>query len=257
MTKVKMSLAFAIGVLMIVFLSSLSGTTSEKRAEAFPGPDNPYVSSQWCYAPGLAGLTLNWTSYNNGPQWVAMSHFDNGWIWGTYVLLGPFPAWQSSLTPWFPIADNAPLHILIGTVTPSGLFKSPVILITTNGCRGGPPIGSCEQNWQPGCPRPPAWVDCGATVFSAPRGPEGCVWVTRGENASYSPGDQVVLCYWIDRAMSVRLETEGPNTVVHVDGNDDGRGDCIVGNAGAVGQRTTTLFGPGGVLLDRTRWRVQ
>ena len=252
----RLLISAAVAVVLAATLITFSYSSTPKTTEAFPGSDNPQIAAKWCFTPGLGGMTITWQTYNNGSQWVNISHNNNGWIWGTYVLEGPLPSGMNSFTPYYAINDNAPLYIMITTVTADGFKHYSNMLVTTlNACQNQPPVSCNDNDWRPGC-APPSWVNCGITTFST-NNLQGCVWVTEGENAEYDEGDRVVICYWVNRSTPIRVETEGPTgIVVNLTGFDDGRGDCIIGTAGQDGERTTRLYGSNNVLLDTTHWEV-
>src|SRR3954451_12321346 len=67
-------------------------------AEAYPNVDNLGVTGQTCLSDGSVGLSLSWTAYNLGGQWVDLTLFNNGFAPGTFIGLGPLSAGQNTFT---------------------------------------------------------------------------------------------------------------------------------------------------------------
>jgi len=79
------------------------------------------------------GLSLSWTAYNQGPQWVDLSLFDNGFAPGTFIGLGPLPSGQNSFT-WDGIRPGL-LHFLrINTATPGGWAPASIGFFSRGDC---------------------------------------------------------------------------------------------------------------------------
>jgi hypothetical protein len=124
------------------------------RAE-YPGADNLFVVSQWCLPDGNVGIEIRWQSYNLGNQWIDMSHSNNGWIFGTFVGLGPFAPWESSLVPWFGIRPGAATFIRVNTNIGGFWYPSQTIQFTTAFCapqQSQDSDGDGVPNFQDACP---------------------------------------------------------------------------------------------------------
>jgi len=102
-------------------------------AEAFPNVDNLAVSGQTCLSDGTVGLSLSWTSYNQGGQWVDLTLFDNGFAPGSFVGLGPLSSGQNSFT-WNGLKPGL-LHFLrINTLAPSGWMPTAISFVSRGDC---------------------------------------------------------------------------------------------------------------------------
>src|SRR6266545_2822149 len=72
-------------------------TMSQVEA-AFPGPDSLQISSQQCLPNGSVRVNFSWTAYGNGPQWIDLSLFNNGFAPQTFIGLGPLAPNQNQFT---------------------------------------------------------------------------------------------------------------------------------------------------------------
>src|SRR5947209_1501645 len=122
-------------VLAVVSLLALQlpGRHGGGVAEAFPNADNLAVSGQACLSDGSVGLSLSWTSYGTGGQWVDLTLFDNGFAPGTFIGLGPLNSGQNTFT-WNGLRPGL-LHFLrLNTLTPQGWAPSFVSFATRGDC---------------------------------------------------------------------------------------------------------------------------
>jgi hypothetical protein len=62
-----------------------------------PTAAQPLSATQNCMPSGRVSVTFRWapsTWFAAGHQWVDLSIFNNGFIWGTFIGSGPFVAWN-------------------------------------------------------------------------------------------------------------------------------------------------------------------
>jgi len=282
-----------------------AGIDQTPRGQAFeyPGADNVSVVSQQCLPDGSVLININWQTYNLGYQWTDLSLYNNGWIWGTFVGIGPaLPSATSQ--PWGGLLPGYWHYLRINTLTPFGWWPSSTIsFFTRNDCfqapfdsdgdgvpnsqdlcpnqfgspaYGGCPVpqpgggqfgNMCAAGWCPGQPAPAQFCPSQPQILIFPPPAAGCVWVTKGENSTYAIGEQVTVCWWLNRAMDIRIDTQRPTDTSPVLPlvSDDGRGGCTNTNyAGQplitglpTGQRITRLYGPSNQVLDTMIWYVQ
>lgn len=340
-TRGEMLRKFLVVFAIAVFALTISGVTIRGApAEAaqepgiapgsappqYPGADNITVYLS-CQPDGRVTLNLNWVSYGFGIQYVDLSLFNNGWIFGTFIGQGPLPAYQNQFT-WTGLLPNAQHYVRVNTGTQYGWQASQTYVFTTSNCAynpypplcgtyGQPPCTSpgfpppynppCGGYGQPACPPPNCGnaygVPCpgtptqcyGTPTFSTyqpgncpppgacsvqtaqimiyPPPAQGCVWTTRGEGATYSLGEYVTYCYWVNQPMMVSISAtrpDGSTVQVLPPVWDDGTGGCaFFGNwagfqpaqAGPpVGPRTAYLSGGlqyASQQLDTTTFTVQ
>ncbi|HLF77104.1 MAG TPA: thrombospondin type 3 repeat-containing protein [Dehalococcoidia bacterium] len=232
-------------------VAQAAGLSPGERAQRFeyPGVDNVSVVSQTCQADGTVLIQVNWTTYNLGYQWTDLSLHNNGWIWGTFVGVGPaLPSATSQ--PWGGLLPGYWHYLRVNTLTPFGWWPSPTIaFFTRNDCfvqdsdgdgvpnnvdycpnqfgspaYGGCPIPTppppttarCEQpngtGWCPGQPAPQQHCPAQAQILIFPPPPAGCVWVTKGENSNYVVGEQITICYWVNQPnVYVQVTTQRPD----------------------------------------------
>jgi hypothetical protein len=273
-------------------------TPSVQRFE-YPGADSVNVSSQQCTFDGRVSIQVSWTSYNLGLQWLDLSLFNNGFAWGTFVGLGPL-APSANSQEWGGLLPGQWHFLRVNTLAWFGWAPSSTVSFYTradcggggfvdsdgdgipnnvdacpfqygfpqyNGCPvpqgGGVQPYMCGGGWCPGQPAPVQFCGGGGPPAVLVVGPRGCVWVLRGEGSSYRIGEQVTICYWVSEPMHVLIRSQTPAGFAPdvVNGNDDGRGNCVNVNAQGqplvvgqpAGQRTTRLY-TGNTLLDETVW---
>jgi hypothetical protein len=104
---------------------------------AYPGADLPYVASQQCLPDGTVSVTIGWTSYSTGSQWVDISAANNGFIPGTYSVAGPLPFDQNSIT--WGLQPSTTYFARIDTLTDYGLFSTQTLPLSTGTtCQAAP-----------------------------------------------------------------------------------------------------------------------
>jgi hypothetical protein len=265
------------------------------KALEYPGADNVSVVNQQCLSDGTVQVTVNWQSYNLGPQWIDLSLYNNGFAQGTFIGLGPLSPYSNS-QPWGGLLPGNWHYLRVNTLTQYGWYPSQTVsFFTRNDCYYQPPTvidsdgdgvpdyrdtcpyqygpaynngcpvstppppnnggAMCGGSWCPGQPAPAQFCGVQPLVVQA----RGCVWVTKGEGATYSIGEPITVCYWVSQPMYVQVTNKTPNgTNIIVNGNDDGRGNCVTSTVGSpAGQRTTTLYTLNSQMLDSVTWNAQ
>src|SRR5690348_3491329 len=84
----------------------------------YPGADNITVYLT-CQPDGRVTLNLNWVGYGLGAQFVDLSLFNNGFLFGTFIGQGPLPPYQNQFT-WTGLLPNAQHYIRVNTSTVYG-----------------------------------------------------------------------------------------------------------------------------------------
>lgn len=265
------------------------GIRPQEVAQEYPGADNVQLRLE-CQFDGYVRLILTWTQYNLGIQFVDLTLHNNGWLWGTFIGIGPFFPGQSSAV-WEGLIPNARHYVRINTLAGFSWFPSQTYSFTTSNCGfqqpfppfpqpfppfpqpippfPQPPVpGPCVGNstaatYQAGnCP-PPTECPATATILIFPAPLQGCVFPRRGTGATYFQGEWFEVCYWVNQPMFVRVIHNGPSGQQDlVNGYDDGTGGCVWAPTplGGPGQRTQTLLGGRNAAtqqLDTTNFVVQ
>jgi hypothetical protein len=209
----------------------------------FPGADNLRVAQE-CLPGGSVRIRVDWTAYNQGIEFVDLSLFNNGWIFGTFLGAGPLPGFQNSLT-WDGLIPGAQHFLRVNTLTFFGWQPSPTVsFITRTDCFGR---GPCDFAPCPPPPPPPPGrcVPNAPTILIFPPVPAvgGCVTV----DPLLRLGQPVVVCYAVTQPMFVHIMAIKPDGTSYdvVNGFDDGRGDCVSpGPAGfPFGTRRVFMYG--------------
>jgi hypothetical protein len=102
-------------------------------AEAYPNVDNLGVTGQTCLSDGSVGLSLSWTTYNLGGQWVDLTLFNNGFAPGSFISLGPLSASQNSFT-WNGLRPGLLHYLRLNTLTANGWFPTSISFTTRGDC---------------------------------------------------------------------------------------------------------------------------
>ena len=241
----KLAIALVAVASLFFALSGQGASLRPAPAEAYPGADNFQIAGQECVGSGNVRLQMAWTSYNLGAQWFDVSLFNNGWVWGTFVGAGPIASGQNSFT-WEGFIPGARHYLRVNTLTEWGWYESQTVSFVTRTCSGGGSGGGSGSKTGPHCDGStwcsgdPAPAHCS---LPAGPGPKGCIWVDRiNSKFSYKPGQPVAICYWVDRPVLVKVVMDSSQgTITLLNGPDDGKGDCINGVAGPVGERFTIL----------------
>jgi len=127
----------------------------------YPGADNITVYLT-CQPDGRVTLNLNWVGYGLGAQFVDLSLFNNGFLFGTFIGQGPLPPYQNQFT-WTGLLPNAQHYIRVNTSTVYGWQPSQTYVFTTSNC-GYTPYPYPQPNPYPPNPYPPQ--PCG--TYGAP-----------------------------------------------------------------------------------------
>lgn len=257
----KKLLAILAIALFAAFISGVAGRSAEAAQQPgiqpgsdvaqYPGADNVTISTE-CMSDGHVRLRLGWTSYGFGPQFVDLSLSNNGFIFGTFVGLGPLSPYQNSFI-WEGVLAGLQHYIRINTGTQFGWQPSQTYTFITPNCAYyPPPPGQCGtypyyipcpitppppqqcvgtpnfNNYQPGNCAPVGACQM-ATIAISPAPPAGCVWTTKGEGSSYVVGEPVTYCYWVNMPMWVHIVATlpgGGQVEVLPWIQDNGQGGC-------------------------------
>jgi hypothetical protein len=190
-----------------------------------------------------------WTPSQQGPQWLDLSLFDNGFALGTFLASGPMAAEQSTLT-WDGLLPNAQHHVRVNTLTASGWFPSQTMTFSTPNDCPFPPVQPAPLT---------ATVQCaGLTVVTL----SGCVWTLRPDFATYVSGEIVHYCYFVSQPSFVRIVATKPDgtSLVVIEGFEGSSGACVGPFLAAppFGLRTVVMYGgPDMRVLDETHFFVQ
>jgi hypothetical protein len=263
------------------------GMRPQEETAQYPGADNITVYLE-CQYDGYVRLRLQWTTYNLGLQYEDLSLFNNGWLWGTFIGIGPFAPNQST-SVWEGLVPGQWHYLRINTLTSFGWQPSQTLqFLTRNDCAYYPPPipqppippappypptppypgpsvctgTSTPQTYQAGnCP-PPTECPATATILIFPPPSQGCVFTRVGTGGTMNQGQSFEVCYWVNQPMYVRIVHQGPNgQQTLVNGYDDGRGGCVWAPTplGGAGQRSETLYGgptSANQVLDTTTFNV-
>jgi len=266
------------------------GIRPQQETLQYPGADNITVYLE-CQYDGRVRLRLQWSTYNMGIQYEDLSLFNNGWLFGTFIGIGPFGPGQST-SVWEGLVPGQWHYLRINTLTAYGWQPSQTIaFLSRSDCyyqpQPQPPIPpyypptppyypptypptypgpvactgtSTTATFQAGnCP-PATECPSTATIMIYPTPSQGCVFVRRGTGGTYFQGELFEVCYWVNQPMNVRIVHQGPTGAQEfVNGYDDGRGGCVTSPTplGGPGGRSETLYGPNGQVLDTTTFNVQ
>ncbi len=104
------------------------GALTSRAALAYPGADNLAVQQQ-CIPGNEVQVTLSWTPYNLGQQWVDVS-LTNNFASGSFISNGPYAPNVSFVTgPG--IQTGITLYVRINTSTPTGFVPSSTLQFQT------------------------------------------------------------------------------------------------------------------------------
>ena len=144
---------------------------SIRAAEATPA-GSLRVESQVCAADrDEVTVTFAWVAAGDGPQWIDLSLFDNGFAPRTFIGLGPLDA-RASRFVWSGILPAARHFARVNTLTNRGWEPSQTLAFSTQGCHVPassvtvtttcsatiPGRTTMTAQWQPGDPGI-QWVD--------------------------------------------------------------------------------------------------
>jgi len=296
----------ALSVFAVALLIAAIGVVSAPRKDAaaaenpgirppvetmqYPGADNITVFLE-CQYDGRTRLRLQWSTYYMGIQYEDLSLFNNGWLFGTFIGIGPFGPNQNT-SVWEGLVPGQRHYLRINTLTAYGWEPSQTLtFLSRSDCYTQPiPLPPAPPYYPPPPYSPPAPVpppypgpvactpgattatyqagncppasECptAATILIYPPPSQGCVFVRRGTGGTYFQGETFEVCYWVNQPMNVRIVHQGPSGAQEfLNGYDDGRGGCIVSPTplGGPGGRSETLYGPNGQVLDTTTFNVQ
>ena len=265
------------------------GIRPQQETMQYPGADNITIYLE-CQFDGRTRMRLQWSTYNMGIQFEDLSLFNNGWIFGTFIGIGPFAPNQST-SVWEGLVPGQWHYLRINTLTAYGWQPSQTLqFLSRNDCYVQPqpqppippyppqPVPPYPQPQPPypgpvactgtsttatyvagNCP-PPSECPATATILIYPPPGQGCVFVRRGTGSTYFQGESFEVCYWVNQPMYVRILHQGPSGAQEfVNGYDDGRGGCVWSPTplGGPGGRSETLYGNNGQVLDTTTFIVQ
>jgi hypothetical protein len=242
------TLLFAFGSLVAVLLAAIAAVgTSERTARAYYAPAQLSTDLFFeCQPDGAVRVYLQWSSSNQGLQWLDLSLFDNDFQPGTFLSAGPLPSGQGSLT-WDGLVPGAWHVVRVNTLTDAGWAPSEKMLFfTPNDCtaaRAGTEVP------------PPIPVGCIDNGLAA------CVTTEAGDYGAFDVGDTVFYCFAVREPGYVRVVTTKPDgSHIIVYNNFANTGACVGPYEAAVplGLRTVDLYGgPGMQLLSETHFFVR
>jgi hypothetical protein len=249
-----MRLRLTIAVLTASLLLSLSWPQSSAPARAEPEANAAaQISTDLlfeCLQDNTIRVVFTWVSSGQGPQWVDLSLFDNGFALGTFLGSGPIDAGQRSLI-WDGLLPNTLHFVRVNTLTASGWFPSQTMtFVTPNDC----PFAVTAPI--------PLAVPSGCNGLSAAV-LAGCVWTPNAPDfGSRAVGDTVFYCYAVSQPTNVRIIAHKPDgtALLVLDGFVSGPGACIGPFQANVplGLRTVSMFaGPGLQLVSQTHFSVR
>lgn len=165
---------YFVAMLAVLVLWSAVDAGPERIAEAaFPGADSVSLIAQTCLPDGRVEIDVVWTGYNQGPQWVDLSLFDNGFAPNSFIGL---QANQNSMI-WDGLLPGLTHYLRVNTLTNIGWVPSSTLAFTTRG----------------DCPASGAFPGAaGVALAQQTCNPDGKVGIT----VSWSPSMQVV--QWVD-----------------------------------------------------------
>ena len=265
------------------------GIRPQQETMQYPGADNITIYLE-CQFDGRTRLRLQWSTYNMGIQFEDLSLFNNGWLFGTFIGIGPFAPNQST-SVWEGLVPGQWHYLRINTLTRVRLAAQPDaavplaqrLLRTAAAATADPSVPAAlsavpaaattvpgsgrlygdqhnrPRTW-PATARRPSECPATATILIYPPPGQGCVFVRRGTGSTYFQGESFEVCYWVNQPMYVRIVHQGPSGAQEfVNGYDDGRGGCVWSPTplGGPGGRSETLYGNNGQVLDTTTFNVQ
>jgi len=281
--------------LLIAAIGVIAAPRTDAQAAENPGVRPPHETMQYpgadnitlyleCQFDGRTRLRLQWSTYNLGIQFEDLSLFNNGWLFGTFIGIGPFGPSQNT-SVWEGLLPGQWHYLRINTLTPYGWQPSTTLqFLSRNDCYQQPlpqpPIppyfppqppfpypgpsvcngASTPATFQAGNCAPTPECPTAVTILIYPPAAQGCVFVRRGTGGTYFQGEWFEVCYWVNQPMNVRIVHQGPTGAQEfVNGYDDGRGGCVWSPTplGGPGGRSETLYGPNGQVLDTTTFNVQ
>ena len=200
-------------VLGVLALAMGLGAESQRRAEAAP------LGAAWNLRVSNIGpsqASFQWNASGWGvQQWVDISHW-NGFYW-QWQNAGPFGTWTSSHT-WTGLLSNTTYYVRVNT----GLWDGNWLASDWVGFATTQVATPCYGNTLTITPYVvPNVINCGQSWVK--------IWTDRGEGSSYFINEAIRVCYSVSAPMYIRILdilANGSQQVL-LQGNDDGRGDCI------------------------------
>jgi len=268
------------------------GVRPQQETMQYPGADNITLYLE-CQFDGRTRLRLQWSTYNLGIQYEDLSLANNGWIFGTFIGIGPFGPSQNT-SVWEGLLPGQWHYLRINTLTAYGWQPSTTLqFLSRNDCyqqpvpqppippyyppnppyypptlpyyppNPGPSVcngTSTTQTYQAGNCAPTPECPTAVVIQIYPPAAQGCVFVRRGTGSNYVQGESFEVCYWVNQPMNIRIVHQGPSGAQEFSsGYDDGRGGCVWSPTplGGPGGRSETLYGPNNQVLDTTTFNVQ
>src|SRR6476620_4973168 len=109
------------------------GIQPQQETMQYPGADNITVYLE-CQYDGRVRLRLQWSTYNLGIQYEDLSLFNNGWLFGTFIGIGPFGPSQNT-SVWEGLVPGQWHYLRINTLTAYGWQPSQTIaFLSRNDC---------------------------------------------------------------------------------------------------------------------------
>lgn len=126
----KRSLLRASWLLAAAALVAISvGLLPTKSALAYPGADDLSIV-QTCQPGNSVQVSLHWTTYNLGSQWIDVSVNNNNFAPGTFLSNGPLSP-TTNLVVVNGAQTSTTLYARINTQTANGWYVSPTIQFQT------------------------------------------------------------------------------------------------------------------------------
>src|SRR5438046_289576 len=101
------------------------GIRPQQETLQYPGADNITVYLE-CQYDGRTRLRLQWSTYSAGIQFEDLSLFNNGWIFGTFIGIGPFSPNQNT-SVWEGLVPGQRHYLRINTLTYYGWEQSQTL----------------------------------------------------------------------------------------------------------------------------------
>ena len=114
---------------------------------AYPGAENLAVVSQSCLTLGGVRVEFSWKTFDEGPQFIDLTIFNNNFAAGTFIGAGPIDSTQSTFV-WDGLVPNQRHYARVNTNTFAGWITSNTVTFQTPSDCGPPPpegYGSCRD----------------------------------------------------------------------------------------------------------------
>lgn len=111
---------------------SIGGPGTGTAEASGPGADGVHVYGQHCLSLNQVQVNLGWLSGHQGPQWVDLSNFDNGFTPGTFTAMGPYG--HDHQAAFAHLRPNTVYFVRVNTLTPWGWIPTFNVFVTM-GCQ--------------------------------------------------------------------------------------------------------------------------